>query len=158
MDGSQFGYYIRKGANSRRFVIELSGGGWCYNEGLCWQRAEDRSPNSKGSSVGWVQNRTMNEGMLTTDPVVNPLFWNATHVFLDYCDGGSFTGYRENPWDVSGQPFGPDPAKHSPPNSTVMYRGAANLEAVLFRLMHDHGLSEAEELLLTGGSAGESSR
>jgi hypothetical protein len=153
MDGSNYGFYHRAGADRSRYVVELSGGGWCYTEGLCWQRAADHGPGSKGSSKGWPQNRTLNEGVTSTDPVMNPLFFNASHAFLDYCDGASFTGFRAEPWDVSGAPFGPGPS-FAPPNSTVMYRGAANLEAAIRRLMADHGLGEAQELLLTGGSAG----
>lgn len=41
MDGSRFGYYFRPASSttgSTKWVIELQGGGWCYNEGACYGR------------------------------------------------------------------------------------------------------------------------
>ena len=161
LDGSPYGYYLRQGTDRRKFVIELSGGGWCYSEALCYLRAQDKGENSKGSSLGWPRNRTMNEGLLTTDPVQNSLFHNATHIFLDYCDGASFSGGRSKPWNVSGvelpsqHPLLPGVApKRIPANSTVTFRGRANFAAVIARLRARHGLDDAEEIVLTGGSAG----
>lgn len=156
LDGSPYGFYLRVGADPTRWVVELAGGGWCYDGGLCWERGEEKGTGSKGSSMGWALNMTdfAGWGPSNIDPEANPLFWNATHVYLDYCDGGSFSGYRAEPWSVGRQPYGPDPSKLTPPNASVWFRGAANLEASLSRMLTQFGLATATELLLHGGSAG----
>jgi hypothetical protein len=44
MDGSRFGYYFRPAslaASQKKWVIELQGGGWCYNEGDCYGELAD---------------------------------------------------------------------------------------------------------------------
>lgn len=78
--------------------------------------------------------------MLDDDPVRNPTFAHANHVELWYCDGGSFTGDRTAPVDVNG--------------TTLYFRGKRVLDALLDYLMLNHGLSQATEVLLSGGSAG----
>ena len=65
---------------------------------------------------------------------------------LPYSDGASFAGYRAEPWAV---PEGPD----VPAGSQVFFRGIRNFDGVLDFAM-SHGMAEATELVVTGGSAG----
>ena len=48
LDGSHYGYFICKGGNDR-WEINLQGGGWCYNETECLERAS----TPLGSSLTW---------------------------------------------------------------------------------------------------------
>ena len=59
---------------------------------------------------------------------------------VKYCDGSSFSGHRNGTVDVRGQP--------------LYFRGRENLRAVISTLMSDYGLSDATEVILSGGSAG----
>ena len=62
-------------------------------------------------------------------------------VFLPYGDGASFSGYRAEPWSVPGT------------NETLHFRGIKNLDATVQWAL-SHGLKDATELVVTGGSAG----
>ena len=57
-----------------------------------------------------------------------------------YCDGNSFSGNREDPVLVNGQ--------------KIFFRGKRIIDATLRTLQRDHGLGMAENVLLTGCSAG----
>lgn len=137
LDGTPPGYYWRAskgGAASNNWVINIFGGGWCYNEKECYER----SKTQLGSSTLWPAS---SEGgaELSGDPSVNPVFhdWNAVHVF--YCDGASFSGNREEPLVVE--------------NTKLYMRGHRVLDAILEDL-GEKGLHNAKQVLLTGCSAG----
>jgi hypothetical protein len=79
-------------------------------------------------------------GPIGGDPASNPDFSHFNRVILWYCDGGSFTGDRDEPVDFNG--------------TKLWYRGKRNLDAMLRYLRRDHKLGAATEVLLSGGSAG----
>ena len=66
---------------------------------------------------------------------------NCNCIHLPYSDGASFSGYRAKPWPVPGT------------NETVTFRGIKNFDAVVDFAMK-HGMTNATEFVLTGGSAG----
>jgi hypothetical protein len=150
MDGSRYGYYFRPASNAsatKKWVIELQGGGWCYNEGACYGRTLPSYGNGVfGSSKNW----TSTFGTYYLDDQD----WN--RVFLRYCSGASFTGYRLEGWDASGALI----PGHMPPNNLVpkgtklWFRGAANLADSIADLQANHGMKDVDELVLTGSSAG----
>ena len=50
LDGSPYGYYFRAAtstAGSTRWTVWMQGGGWCYNEAECADRAQSRLGSSK---------------------------------------------------------------------------------------------------------------
>ena len=61
---------------------------------------------------------------------------------MDAGDGASFTGNRVDPVPVPGT------------SKSVHYRGARNLDATLDELFAHHGLKNATQVIVTGGSAG----
>ena len=83
-------------------------------------------------------------GILSADPKLNPDFAHFHHVVLWYCDGGSFSGDRDEPIEVD---MGPGRGIKK-----VYFRGSRVLDAVLDFLVNDSrfDLSTAEEVLLTG--------
>jgi len=137
LDGSAPGYYIREASTdwgANRWVLHAQGGGWCYNEQDC----ADRAGKDLGSSKFWANTTNCYgrcDGILSPDSALNPDFhdWNA--VWLGYCDGTSFSG------NLSTVHFG------------LHYRGRANLDAALDSLLA-RGLSNASNVVFTGGSAG----
>jgi hypothetical protein len=57
-------------------------------------------------------------------------------VFLVYCDGASFGGYKESPEYIP-------PTHGVPPNTHVYFRGIRNLDATLDYLLAKRGLVQA---------------
>ena len=58
MDGSRFCYYFRPASSAsaaKKWVIELQGGGWCYNEGAYFGRTlPSYAIGVFGSSKNWT--------------------------------------------------------------------------------------------------------
>lgn len=112
------------------------GGGWCYNETLCAERAK----GTLGSSTALASTFSFHAGFLSDEKTENTAFYDANRVLLWYCDGASFSGNREDTVKVQ--------------NQTLYFRGWRNLQAIVGQLSAKHGLDQAKEVLLTGGSAG----
>ena len=49
LDGSPYEFYVKGNGNTTAFTIGLQGGGWCYDEPSCVQRAK----MALGSSKTW---------------------------------------------------------------------------------------------------------
>jgi hypothetical protein len=79
------------------------------------------------------------QGILSSDPEINPDFYNWNLVMLCYCDGASFSGYRHDPVKVNGE--------------FIYMRGRRILEVILDELLQSQ-FRNAQRLLLTGTSAG----
>lgn len=148
MDGSRFGYYFRPATDeihARKWVIELQGGGWCFDEGDCYGRTLSSYSNGVlGSSENWTS--TMGGYFLESQD------WN--RVFLRYCSGESFTGYRAEGWDASGWRVPGHPGLVVPNGTKLWFRGAANVADTILALQQDHGMAAVEELIVAGSSAG----
>eukprot|EP00040_Diaphanoeca_grandis_P005613 m.33699 g.33699 ORF g.33699 m.33699 type:complete len:393 (+) comp16857_c2_seq1:74-1252(+) len=132
LDGSPGGGYIRKG-DPKRWIIFNQGGGWCSSDSNCAQRAN----STLGSSIHWPATYTDTyEGseLFATKP-----FSEFTIMFVMYCDGGSLSGNVSEPVNVDGQ--------------LVYYRGRRLLDGVIDYALSE-GLSNADELLFSGCSAG----
>lgn len=139
LDGSAYGFYYVPAADpsSTLWTMWFEGGGWCYDEAACLARAR----TSLGSSdlfepTGTCRNWNVANGAMTT---------NAHCVFMRYCDGASFSGFRPGAHSMPGTP------ENSGPKLT--FRGARNLDATLEWALH-HGLANATQFVLAGGSAG----
>ena len=102
LDGTPYGVYFSPGSGSgaNKWVIYFQGGGWCYDEMDCW----GRSNGNLGSSKGWGPTMSAG-GLVSTNNETNPLFGNANHLLLPYCDGNSFSGFRSSPLVVNGKPL-----------------------------------------------------
>eukprot|EP00966_Prymnesium_polylepis_P285994 6606300-Prymnesium_polylepis.1 len=108
--------------------------GWCYDEQDCLQR-------SKGS-LGSSHHFPATAGCGCMNVVGDGLDPDCNCVFLPYGDGASFSGYRAATWPVPGYP-----------GQNLTFRGIRNLDATVEWAIR-HGLSNATELVVTGGSAG----
>jgi len=132
-DGSSAGYFIRKSYGSKRWIVFLEGGWYCYDKRSC----ESRWSRLRGfmTSKMWPDTRQVN-GILSPDPEENPYWWNANHVYVPYCSSDSWSG-------------------SSPAGSTsrFAFMGSVILMEVIRDLL-PHGLLNASKLMLTGSSAG----
>lgn len=132
---------MRPGA-SPNFVIYLQGGGWCYDQNCddptragTLTDCRSRSQSSLGSSSSWSSSYS-GWGILSSSASQNPVFHNWTSIYVPYCDGASFTGNTE----VDG----------------LHFRGGAILSAILEELKATTNIVNADQVVLSGGSAGAS--
>jgi len=143
LDGTDAGFYFAPAAdaaNAKHWQLYFEGGGWCYDAMDCW----GRSYSSLGSSSSWPATMGVG-GIMSDDCATNPDFCKYNRVYMKYCDGNSFSGNRAEPLVVKGLD-----GKDKP----LYFRGKRIIDAVLETLMNKYGLSTAENVLLTGCSAG----
>ena len=148
MDGTPPAFYINRTANpatANSWVLFFQGGGWCTmlpsTEGAGARSTDNclvRSRMSRGSSASAPRTRRVG-GLMDSDPAVNPTFARFNRVELHYCDGASWTG------DAEGE---------ASDGTRMHYRGKRILDAVLDELLTEFGLDSAEEVLVSGSSAG----
>mmetsp|Transcript_126172 Transcript_126172/g.223524 ORF Transcript_126172/g.223524 Transcript_126172/m.223524 type:complete len:439 (+) Transcript_126172:73-1389(+) len=142
LDGSPYGFYfVPSTTGSTKWTISIDGGGWCYDEVSCYCR----SKGGKGSSKNLPQTSRCNCMNPKEDGTID-VDCNCIH--MPYSDGASFAGYRAEPWPVP-----EDNGIGVPPGTTVTFRGIKNLDGVVDFAMK-HGMTNATEFVLTGGSAG----
>lgn len=148
LDGSPCGFYFRQSSsNNARWSISIEGGGWCYNETLCYSR----SKGPIGSSKHWAHAGYCGCRYHSPDGTAES---DCNCAYLPYGDGASFAGYRKNSFPVAEWP-GLDNHTHPVPgNATLYFRGIRNLDSVIDVLFQKYNLVEAKEMVVTGGSAG----
>lgn len=129
LDGTPYGFaFCGSPTSNATWTIDVQGGGWCWDEADCLARAS----TALGSSLTW-RNETLTH---TCSPRATD-----NRAILFYGDGASFSGYRAAPWPVPGT------------NATLYFRGIANLDATVGRLLA-LGMRHATRIVFTGGSAG----
>jgi hypothetical protein len=79
-------------------------------------------------------------GLFDEDPSVNPFFHDFNKVFVQYCDGASYSGDLAAPVHVNG--------------TTLYFRGHRVLTQIFAHLRAHFGMDAATEVLLSGCSAG----
>ncbi|XP_071795905.1 uncharacterized protein [Asterias amurensis] len=137
LDGSPPSYYFRNASSQEHdtsWLVFLEGGGWCYNATHCAQKSD----TSYGSSRMLNASKEFN-GVLSANFTVNPEFYDWNVAVINYCDGASFSGNRDLPFEVG--------------NKTIYFRGIRVLDAVITHLL-SAGMAQADQILLSGASAG----
>mmetsp|Transcript_25911 Transcript_25911/g.28815 ORF Transcript_25911/g.28815 Transcript_25911/m.28815 type:complete len:381 (+) Transcript_25911:19-1161(+) len=138
IDGTPGAYYFRPGSGSgaNKWYIHHEGGGWCESSDNCYGRSLGRL----GSSKSYTPTMALNGGYFSNEDTVNPMMYNWNMVYLKYCDGGSFSGNREDPDVYEG--------------NKLYYRGKRVLNAMHASLMTTKGLDKATDVVISGCSAG----
>eukprot|EP01062_Namystynia_karyoxenos_P062864 TRINITY_DN55721_c0_g1_i1.p1 TRINITY_DN55721_c0_g1~~TRINITY_DN55721_c0_g1_i1.p1 ORF type:complete len:487 (+),score=171.20 TRINITY_DN55721_c0_g1_i1:91-1461(+) len=166
LDGSPPALYYRpgKGGDAARFLVYSHGGGWCYNEAECAARAK----TFEGSTDGCLEpqgppyhlelNNTrsnMMSGIMSPDCAQNPRFCNWSVAFLMYCDGSSWTSDRADTV-ITGSDESPilPPLVYGFSSQQLFFRGKRNLATALQYLTEKLGLAGAQDIVLSGASAG----
>ena len=145
LDGSRPALYVKpSAAEPRKLLILFKGGGWCYSDAECAQRAKGgglgRSTTSPPTLELSQQSFMFGEPFeqLDNNETANPFLAPFTKIFVPYCDGSSWTSDLSTPVTVAG--------------ASVYYRGAANRRALLRMLAPL--LAGATDVVVSGGSAG----
>uniref|UniRef100_A0A3Q3B859 Notum, palmitoleoyl-protein carboxylesterase n=1 Tax=Kryptolebias marmoratus TaxID=37003 RepID=A0A3Q3B859_KRYMA len=130
-DGSPAGYYMKESKGSRRWLLFLEGGWYCFNKQTCDSRYE--TMKNLMSSTKWPQTK---RGILSPQPEENPHWWNANMVFISYCSSDVWSG-----------------ASPKTNQSDYAFMGSLIVKEVVNELL-TKGLQNAKVLLLAGSSAG----
>ena len=139
LDGSPYGFYfVPSTTGSKSWTIMIQGGGWCYNETLCYARSKTRLGSSK-----FFRKKAGCNCMNVNDK--NEIEKDCNCIYMPYGDGASFSGYRKDPWHVveDGKEVG-----------ELYFRGFTNIQETLTYAFKHLNLDQAENVILTGGSAG----
>jgi len=83
---------------------------------------------------------SLNGDYFSPSPEANPMMYNWNMVYLQYCDGASFSGGNLTVSQYN--------------NSNLYFRGAYVLQGFQTDLLDNHGLSEATDVVISGCSAG----
>lgn len=144
-DGSPAYYVLRPGfgGGARRWHVYLEGGGSCGGGAECLERSLDRPDLMSSDQVddGEVITEPY-RGIKSADPLENPDFYDANLVQIHYCSSDQWTGDMAATPD---RPLGDISHWH--------FRGRAIVTAV-FEELAQQGLASAQEVLLSGSSAG----
>ncbi|XP_066155966.1 palmitoleoyl-protein carboxylesterase NOTUM [Euwallacea fornicatus] len=132
-DGSQAGFYLRKSSHSKRWIIFLEGGWYCYDHHSCRNRWIKQRHYMTSSN--WPETKDVG-GILSPNMQENPHWWNANHVFVPYCSSDSWSG-----------------SKKSERQGTFSFMGSSIVLQVVRDLI-PLGLENSTDLLLAGSSAG----
>jgi hypothetical protein len=145
-DGTAAAYVLRAGAGaaSTRWIISLQGGGECYHQASCSNRAATM-PNLV-STAGYQANPSSafgQAGIQSPTILFDPDFYDASQVTIQYCSSDDWSGAKAS--TVAYSPTDP---------TTWNFQGHAIVAAVIADLNASHGLASATEVMLTGQSAG----
>ncbi|KAK3089800.1 hypothetical protein FSP39_006629 [Pinctada imbricata] len=132
-DRSKAGYYLRKSYGSKKWIVFLEGGWYCFNTLSCKLRWGSKMKTFMSSKL-WPEQRSA-PGILSWDPAENPYYFNANIVYIPYCSSDTWTGTNFN----EGGDFA--------------FLGSYIVEEVIKELI-PRGLKRARKLFLTGSSAG----
>ena len=148
LDGTnvKFNYSAGFGSGKRKFIFSMQGGGFCGDNGYEFvESCDQRSKTYLGSSQnlgenGSLINMNSSLGYFSNHQDDNPKFWNWNKIGMNYCDGSNFQGYVEEPVVWNG--------------TKLWFRGYNNTFGIFEYVRNHYGLFDAEEIILSGASAG----
>jgi hypothetical protein len=166
-DGSPFSFQVRlsQTGTSNIWVILLEGGGGCDDArvscanrqlGLITSKGSDRdySPAFLVSLPGTPQRAT---GVLSLDPVANPVFSDANHVIAQHCSSDNFSGASSDLIPNSGSIDNVDGGGDGGPGPGWYFSRRLNIQAMFEILAQRYGLNDGNpntKVLFIGQSAG----
>jgi len=137
VDGSPAGYYWQEGdQDSSMWIIDMQGGGWCYNEKSCAKRCPKGSEDWHCSSKGYKNEKKLSGGLL--HPEIDSAISLAHRVWVPYCTSDAHMGDAEA-------------------FNGMQFRGARVLRATITDLVERAGLGQGAGrplIILSGQSAG----
>lgn len=150
LDGTNYKFYFIEGSGSGKdkWMFYWQGAAFCGADGRdaiqsCYERSQ--SQYGSGNSSYWGENQTVTTvkaalGWFSSMEEYNPKFYNWNKVELISCDGVNHQGSIEEPVYFN--------------NTYLYFRGMNNTLATLEFLRENHGLFEAKDIILGGGSMG----
>lgn len=144
-DNTRATFYI--GHQSRqKWIVFFESGGFCASLEDCNERYRNQNSTIFMTSNGYPDKVT-GKDLLSASKDENPTFSHYTHVLVPYCSSDLWLGLKTNPK----KPF------HFVDDSSednFSFRGQTIFRSVFLDLLQQYNLSDAEELILAGSSAG----
>ena len=153
----------------------FSGGGWCSSSNACYDRAKTSKEHS-GSSKYWIERPVCDkekykyhpadrraqpchadggsQGLFSFDQGVNPEMYNWNKIYVGYCDGSSFSSRKLKPVQVSTGADENGENGDAMVGKFVYFQGHYILDAVYDMFLVQHGMMHAQEVVISGSSAG----
>jgi len=114
-------------------VLFLEGGGACWTEVDCFERAQ----GNLGSSTAWPATHNDANNVLSTNVAVNPGFATWNHVYIPYCGGDVHSGQRKDKeWGFA------------------YFAGYLTVREIFNDLEAKYNFTKAKMVLISGSSAG----
>jgi len=136
LDGTPGAYFLLQGDPSS-FVINMAGGGTCYHQWSC--NVLKYSAFGSSDYMPVIHHFQFSGTLTDINPTRNPQLASATMVHIPYCSGDLYSGQTQQ----------------ASANTNHLWFGGHNIVmAVVAELMAMHGLGKANQVVLTGGSAG----
>lgn len=176
LDGSYAGFWFEGGSGDGvdKFVVHHMGGGWCGSVDECVRRSKPGGSMPLGSSKDYIDHVRCSPdspltkpddgedlsvfgkptdsygslpckfdgGLFSYNSKENPLAYNWNKVFVPYCDGASFSGSVDTP------------VTSNKTNDQIYFRGKDIMDAVYDTLLAKYQMNEANDVIITGSSAG----
>ncbi|KRX09498.1 hypothetical protein PPERSA_12241 [Pseudocohnilembus persalinus] len=144
LDGSAPSIYVKNSkyrTDKSKFIFFFKGGGWCYgyNQEQVLKECYKRSKTTSGSSDKLDDTKQL-KGIFSAKKFDNPYFYDYTVVYVNYCDGAGHQGSRKEPLLYNG--------------NKIWMRGQENVLTILDYAKQQLGMSQAEEVIIAGTSAG----
>ena len=145
-DNSRAVFYI--GAHSRKkWILFFESGGLCSSREDCNERYLNRDSTVLMTSKV-LPDEVTGKDLLSPLERENPMFHSYTHVLVPYCSSDLWLGSRSGP-DRKPFYFLDDPSVDN-----FSFRGDTIFQSVFSELRKEFNLSDAEEIILAGSSAG----
>ncbi|XP_054635897.1 carboxylesterase notum2 isoform X2 [Dunckerocampus dactyliophorus] len=148
-DGTPAGFYLKENRGSRRWLLFLEGGWFCYSKETCDSRYQN-IPRLMSSS-GWPLTKS-GSGILSSQVAENPYWHNANIIFIPYCssDVWSGTGPVPTPAPKPRQVREKERGRNATENA---FMGSLIIREVVKDLV-PKGMKQAKVVMLSGESAG----
>ncbi|KAJ7382642.1 hypothetical protein OS493_033698 [Desmophyllum pertusum] len=144
-DKSRATFYIGP-RSSKKWVVFFEGGGFCASFEDCNNRYLNKNSTVLMTS-NILPDKVTGRDLLSASKRENPTFSEHVHVLIPYCSSDLWLGSKTN----SKEPF------HFVNDSSVdnfSFRGQTIFRSVFLDLLQRYNLSNAEEIVLSGSSAG----
>ena len=140
LDGSSAGILPGEASrkeNSTKFIVYFQGDAG----GAVWQNECVTRPARQLVRLAHIQRPFQSKGgIVDPDRRRTQIFFSWNHVWVPYCDGNIVVRKQVKPVKVG--------------NTTIYYRGRANMRALVEALRRDAGMELATDIIMDGGSAG----
>ncbi|KAJ7380375.1 hypothetical protein OS493_008827 [Desmophyllum pertusum] len=146
-DNSRATFYITSGlGSSKKWIVFFESGGFCGSFEDCNKRYINKNSTVLMTST-MLPAKVTGRDLLSASKSENPTFSEHVHVLVPYCSSDLWLGSKSNPKE----PF------HFVNDSSVdnfSFRGQTIFRSVFLDLLQRYNLSNAEEIVISGSSAG----
>jgi len=145
-DGTPAVYYrkpLNEASDTKKLLIYLKGGGMCVPNlpgHKCQPRCQGNNPLCTAATAPYYDPVQSNHGddIFSPDPAINPAFYDYQYAYVPYCSSDVYTGTKYRTEGDQG----------------FYFHGHYIINAILDDLVENTWITEAEEVVLMGSSAG----